>query len=129
MNLDNTTAMEYWAVLAGMECGKMARAWRSRSGTTRGKWFKAARMLTGERDNERLASCLYVACGWYAMRCGSYTFDGVGISPRGWRVIKAMTADFVAMKPAKAMGRGEWEARGSGGQAEDDAMSDWNMKA
>jgi hypothetical protein len=57
------------------------------------------------------------------MRCGSYTFDGAAIPTSGWEVIRAMTVDFMAMKPAKAMGRGEWEAT-HGRQIEEHSLSD-----
>jgi hypothetical protein len=131
MKIENTTVMEYWALLVDMDCSKMSRAWRSRTGRTRGKWIDAVIMLLCPEKGESIegvAACLYVACGWYAMRCGSYTFNGSAVPPSGWRVIAAMTVDFMAMKPAKAMGRGEWEAS-HGRQVEEDALSDWNMKA
>lgn len=95
-------------VLVSMKCSKMSRAWRTRSNVTQEAWIQAVRKITGRRlGGESSAGCLYTACAWYAMRCGSYTFEGAAIPPTGWRVIQAMSIDLASMKPTKAMSQSE----------------------
>jgi hypothetical protein len=111
--------MIYQEVLGTIVCRKMRRAWRNRSNVTQGEWCGYARQILGESTDAlgtdapkytaKFAACLYVACGWYAARCGSEVFDGTTIPPQGWNLIQAMTEDFIVSPPDRALTRGAWE--------------------
>ena len=100
-------------ILGGIACPKMRRAWRNRSNVTHWQWVAYARELQGADANQdriwKIAACLYVACGWYASRSGSETFDGSAILTRGWALIGLLTEDFYHNLPDRAMTRGQWE--------------------
>lgn len=101
----NTVAADYSTALEGVACPKMRRAWRNRSNVVQWHWVGYARTILGSNaalvDVWRLGACLYVACGWYAARSGSDTFNATTVPPRGWELIRAMTEDFLVCKLPK----------------------------
>lgn len=113
--------MTYREVLTTVTCPKMRRAWRNRSNVTQWEWCDRARRILGESVDAlgtdapqyvaKFAACLYVACGWYASRCGSEVFDGATVPPQGWNLIQAMTEDFVVSPPDRALTRGAAETK------------------
>jgi len=102
-------------ILGSVTHPRMCRAWRNRSNVTRWQWEAFARQVLEESgpgsgiDFRKLAACLYVACGWYAARSGSDTFDGAAVPTRGWLLIGLMTEDFLECTPDRALTRGAWE--------------------
>lgn len=111
--MSTATTADFQAALAGVACPKMRRSWRNRSNVVQWHWVGYARIILGpdatRHDCYRLGACLYVACGWYAARAGSDTFNSDTVPPRGWDLIRAMTEDFLAAPPDRALTRGAWE--------------------
>lgn len=111
----SATASDYQRILSHETCPKMRRAWRNRSNVTHDQWVRYAKQLLPSPavntlgDCYRLAACLYVACGWYAARCGSETFSGSNIPPQGFELIRVMTEDFLTNTPDRALTRLAWE--------------------
>ncbi len=113
------------AVLGGVKCPRMARAWRNRSPVTQCYWARRCRELfcggetLGEISLSELhvkAAAVYAACSFYACRCyaerkGGNEFDGSTVPPRGWELIATLAEDFLIVPPDRALGRWAWEAR------------------
>lgn len=108
------------AILGGVKCPRMARAWRNRSPVTQCDWARRCRELfcggetLGEISLGELhakAACVYAACGWYCYRAGTDTFDGTMVMARGWELIATLAEDFLIMPPDQALGRYAWELR------------------
>lgn len=108
------------AVLGGIKCPHIARAWRNRSIVTQCRWATLCRELfcggatLGEISLSELhvkAACVYAACSYYAERAGNRNFDGCTIPTRGWELIATLAEDFLIIPPDRALSRGAWEAR------------------
>jgi len=108
------------AVLGGVKCPRMARAWRNRSNVTQCDWAHRCRELfcgretLGEISLGELhvkAAAVYAACSYYAERGGGNEFDGRTVPPRGWELIATLAEDFLIVPPDRALGRWAWEAR------------------
>lgn len=103
------------AVLTHVRHPKMRRAWRNRSNVTQWHWVWYVYSILRQSgpdsgiDAWHLAACLYVACGWYAARSGSATFDGANVTMRGWLLIGLMVDDFLECPPDRALTRRAWE--------------------
>lgn len=107
------------AVLGGVKCPRMARAWRNRSPVTQCHWARLCRELFGELPLGELhvkaaavyAACSYYACRTYAEREGGNEFDSCTVPSRGWELIATLAEDFLIVPPDRALGRAAWEAR------------------
>jgi hypothetical protein len=98
---------EMQAVLGGIRCDKMTRAWRNRSNVTRWKWEAAARDLLGDSKH---AGALYVACGELC-NPPDWTFDGATWPPEFWENLARRLPGFVNHPPEKALSRWQYEQR------------------
>lgn len=61
------------AVLAGVTCPRMMRAWRNRSLVTQNRWRNYGRTLVGNatgsnwHEYDKLGRCLYATCGAFTL--------------------------------------------------------------
>lgn len=102
------------AVLGGVTCPRMARAWRNRSPVTQCDWARHCLELFDNITLDELpvkAAAVYAACSYYAERAGNSEFDGGTVPPRDWELIVTLTDDFLSVPPDRALGRPAWEAR------------------
>jgi len=102
------------ATLSGIKCPHIARAWRNRSNVTQCDWARLCRNIFGVLPIVELhqrTACIYAACGWYAHRAGSDTFDGAIVPAKGWELIAILIEDFLIDPPDQALSRFAWEIK------------------